>query len=124
MTKKLFLQEFELLVLLAILRLCPDAYGAAIARELEETAERGVSIGALYATLSRLVDKGYLVQHVSDPLPVKGGRARKHYALTGAGEAAVTCEGCGSRQRDLARAGALAVMVVDGDVYACKADED
>lgn len=89
MTKKVFLQEFELLVLLAILRLGPGGYGAAIARELEETAERGVSIGALYATLARLVDKGYLVQHVSDPLPVKGGRARKHYALTGAGEVAV-----------------------------------
>ncbi len=90
MTKKMFLQEFELFVLLAILRLGPEAYGASIARELENTADRRVSIGALYATLGRLVDKGYLIQHVSKPLPVKGGRARKHYALTGTGEAAVT----------------------------------
>lgn len=89
MTRKTFLQEFELIVLLAIMRLGPDAYGAAIARELEQTARRTVSIGALYATLGRLVDKGHLVQYVSDPLPVKGGRARKHYSLTGSGEGAV-----------------------------------
>ena len=65
-----------------------EAYGAAIARELEDTAERSVSIGALYATLARLADKGYVVHHESAPLPVQGGRARKHYTLTGAGEAA------------------------------------
>ena len=84
-----FLPEFELYVMLAILRLGPGAYGAAIARELESTAERSVSIGALYATLARLVDKGYSIQHVSDPIPQKGGRARKHYTLTGTGNAAV-----------------------------------
>ena len=90
MSKKMFLQEFELFVLLAILRLGAGAYGAAIARELETTADRVVSIGALYATLGRLVDKGLLVSHTSDPLPVQGGRARKHYTLTGTGETAVT----------------------------------
>ena len=84
-----FLPEFELYVLLAILRLGPQAYGAAIARELESTADRRVSIGALYATLGRLSDKGYVVSHVSAPLPVQGGRARKHYTLTGTGDAAV-----------------------------------
>jgi PadR family transcriptional regulator PadR len=90
MPKKMFLQEFELFVLLAILRLGDEAYGAAIARELETTADRTVSIGALYATLGRLVDKGLLMSHTSDPLPVRGGRARKHYTLTGTGEVAVT----------------------------------
>jgi len=89
MTKKMFLQEFELFVLLAVLRLGSGAYGAAIARELEETADRSVSIGALYATLGRLTDKGYVVHHESAPLPVQGGRARKYYTLTGAGEDAV-----------------------------------
>lgn len=90
MPKKSFLQEFELFVLLAILRLGADAYGAEIARELEDTADRSVSIGALYATLARLVDKGLVVRHESAPIPVQGGRARKIYTLTGAGEAAVT----------------------------------
>ncbi len=89
MTRTLFLPEFELYVLLAVLRLGPDAYGASIARELASTAERPVSIGALYATLGRLSDKGYVVSHVSRPRPVQGGRSRKHYTLTGSGEAAV-----------------------------------
>lgn len=84
-----FLPEFELYVLLAILRLGHEAYGAAIARELETRADRRVSIGALYATLARMSDKGYVVSHVSEPLPVQGGRARKHYSLTRRGEDAV-----------------------------------
>ncbi len=89
MSAHTFLPEFELYVLLAILRLGPEAYGAAIARELESTADRPVSIGALYATLGRLSDKGYVVSHVSKPRPVQGGRSRKHYTLTGTGDAAV-----------------------------------
>ena len=90
MAKKAFLQEFELFVLLAILRLGADAYGAEISRELEDTADRSVSIGALYATLARLVDKGLVLRHASAPIPVQGGRSRKIYTLTGAGEDAVT----------------------------------
>ena len=68
-TRRPFLAEFEMYVLLAIRRLGGDAYGAAIARDIEDTAERRVSIGALYATLSRLSDKGYVIHRVSDPLP-------------------------------------------------------
>jgi DNA-binding PadR family transcriptional regulator len=52
------LGEFEQLVLLAILRLAPDAYGVSIAAELEARAGRRVSRGALYTTLDRLETKG------------------------------------------------------------------
>ena len=82
------LAEFELMVMLAIARI-PDAYGAEIRRVIEERAERDVSIGALYATLSRLEDKGMLSVEVTDPLPVPGGRSRKLYRFTPAGEEAV-----------------------------------
>jgi PadR family transcriptional regulator len=52
--------ELEQLILLAILRLGPDAYGLSIARELETRAGRRLSRGALYTTLDRLEAKGLL----------------------------------------------------------------
>ena len=86
---KKFLAEFELYVMLAVARLGDDAYGASIRREIEERTGRPVSIGALYATLVRLGDKGLLSFQVSDPQPVPGGRARKHCELTPLGDEAL-----------------------------------
>jgi DNA-binding PadR family transcriptional regulator len=88
--KRQFLAEFELYVMLAVVRLAPEAYGAAIRREIECRTGRSVSIGALYATLGRLEDKGLLVHRASHPLPVKGGRSRKYYEATPAGETVLT----------------------------------
>lgn len=84
-----YLAEFELLVMLAVLRQGGDAYGASIRREIEERTGRPVSIGAVYATLGRLGDKGLMEASLSEPLPVKGGRSRKLYRLTAAGRRAV-----------------------------------
>ena len=69
------LAEFELFVMLAVARLT-EAYGAAIRREIEERTGRPVSIGAVYATLARLGEKGLLTFRHSAPQPVQGGRAR------------------------------------------------
>jgi PadR family transcriptional regulator, regulatory protein PadR len=52
--------ELEQLILLAILRLGPDAYGLSVARELEAQAGRRLSRGALYTSLDRLEAKGFL----------------------------------------------------------------
>lgn len=85
-----FLPEFELYVMLAITRLGPNAYGASVRREIEERAGRPVSIGALYATLARLGEKGLLEFEVSDPEPVPGGRARKYCRVTPSGQDALS----------------------------------
>ena len=84
-----FLAEFELYVMLAVARLGAEAYGASIRREIEERTGRPVSVGALYATLGRLGDKGYLDFTLSDPTPVQGGRARKYCRLSDDGEKAL-----------------------------------
>ena len=86
MPKGDFLAEFELYVMLALSRLGDDAYGVTLRREIEERAGRPVSIGAVYATLARLEDKGFVRHRISDPLPVQGGRSRKYFRLTGEGE--------------------------------------
>jgi PadR family transcriptional regulator PadR len=79
------LGEFETLVLMAILRLGADAYGMRIHRELETTAGRKCSYGALYTTLNRLEDKEYVSSRIGDPTAERGGRAKKYFQLKGLG---------------------------------------
>ncbi len=84
-----FLAEFELYVMLAMAQLGENAYGASIRKEIQKRTGRPVSIGALYATLARLGEKGLVAFEISDPQPVQGGRARKHCQLTPEGEEAL-----------------------------------
>jgi len=83
------LAEFEIYVMLAILRLQDDAYGVTIRREIEERAGRPVSIGAVYATLGRLEEKAMVEFRSSDPAPVQGGRSKKLVSLTSDGLSAL-----------------------------------
>jgi len=83
-----FLAEFELYVTLAVARLGDDAYGAAILREIEDRTGRPVSIGALYATLARLEDKGLVSVTPAEAEPGQRGRPRKYCRLAAPGEEA------------------------------------
>ena len=83
------LGTLELATLLAVSRLGDDAYGLAVRRDLTERTGRDYSVGAVYTTLQRLEDKGLLTSRASDPMPVRGGRSRRHFSLTGAGEHAL-----------------------------------
>jgi PadR family transcriptional regulator len=89
MPKGAFLGEFELYVMSALARLGHEAYGVSVRQEIEERCGRTVAIGAVYATLSRLADKGYVSFRISDPLPVPGGRSKKHARLTPEGRRAL-----------------------------------
>jgi DNA-binding PadR family transcriptional regulator len=79
------LREFEELVLLSVLVAGPNAYGAALQEVLAEEARRDVSLGAIYTALDRLGRKGFVTSELGDPTPVRGGRRKRHYALTGKG---------------------------------------
>lgn len=81
MNQRSYLREFEQLVLLSVLRLGEDAYGARIRDDLEGTAHRSVSIATIYVALSRLEQRGLVRSWMSDPTPVRGGKAKKYYAL-------------------------------------------
>jgi DNA-binding PadR family transcriptional regulator len=89
MAKGDFVGEFELYVMLALAHLGDEAYGVPIRREIERRTGREIVIGAVYATLARLEDKGLVRYRLSDPQPVQGGRARKYFSLTAAGERAL-----------------------------------
>jgi len=75
------LGEFEQLVLIALVRLGPEAYGATVRREIEMRADRQLSISAVYTTLERLEQKGFVRSWVGKPTPQRGGRRRKHFEL-------------------------------------------
>ena len=83
--RQTYLGEFEQIVLLAVVRLDRDAYGARIRQEIEARGGRAVSIGAAYATLDRLVDKGYLRARDVSGSAARGGALRRHFAPTAAG---------------------------------------
>jgi PadR family transcriptional regulator, regulatory protein PadR len=84
------LGELEQMILLAILRLGDDAYGVTIRAELADRAGRTVAPGALYTALDRLETKGLIMSRMSDPTPQRGGRAKRHVTVTGAGMEALT----------------------------------
>jgi PadR family transcriptional regulator PadR len=82
--KRKLLTDFELMILLAILRL-DEAYGVPIAREIEATAGRKVVLGAVYAALDRLEDRGIVASNIGDPTPERGGRAKRYFRVTAPG---------------------------------------
>jgi PadR family transcriptional regulator PadR len=83
------LGEFELVVLLAVVRLKVDAYPIAIRDEIEARTNRDVSRPAVFITLERLEDKGLLTSRYGDPTPVRGGRSKRFFSPTKAGLTAV-----------------------------------
>jgi PadR family transcriptional regulator PadR len=76
------LGEFEQVVLLAIMRVGEEAYGVPIRAEIEACTGRDPSPGALYTTLDRLEDKGFVTSRMGDPTPQRGGRARRYFEVT------------------------------------------
>ena len=81
--------EFEMLLMLAVLRLGHDAYGVTLREELENETSRTLTLGTVYKTLGRLEDKGYLRSRTSEPVAERGGRRKKLYDLSPTGLAAV-----------------------------------
>lgn len=81
------LGEFEVLVLLAVLRLTDEAYPPAVRTEIEQRARRDVQRGAVYVTLDRLEAKGLLTSRVD--AADDGGRPRRFYRVSPRGLRAV-----------------------------------
>ena len=79
------LGELEQILLLALLRLGGDAYGAAIRAEILERTGRSITPGAIYPTLDRLEARGLLRSRVAGATAERGGRARRYFKITPAG---------------------------------------
>lgn len=84
------LGDFETRLLLALVRLKEQAYGATIHREIEARTGRSVAIGAVYTGLARLQRSGYVTTTIGDPTPERGGRRKKFYEIHADGAVALT----------------------------------
>lgn len=90
--------EFEERVMLAILSLNNETYTVPLKELLESVLGKRVSIGALFTTISRLEEKGYVKTWYGDPTAERGGKAKKFVYVTGLGERALQ-ESEGIRRR-------------------------
>ena len=88
MTRRL-LTDFEIMILLAIIRIGDEAYGVPIAREIETTTGRMVQLPAIYAALDRLYRQGLVESRLGEATAQRGGRAKKYFSLTSAGMGSV-----------------------------------
>ena len=84
-----FLTDFELVILLAVLRVGDNAYGVSIANEIETTGGRTVLLAAIYTALDRLEENSLVTSSYGDPTPERGGRAKRFFKVTSKGLKAV-----------------------------------
>jgi DNA-binding PadR family transcriptional regulator len=84
------LGAFEELVLLAVHGLDDEAYGMTVQQVLERETDRSVSLGPVYTVLDRLEAKGLVRSAIVAGTPTRGGRSRRVFRLTAAGNRALT----------------------------------
>ena len=85
MKKRLTLGAFDLLIMLALMRLGDDAYGVPISRAIEKASGRVVALATLYAALTRLEQKGLIASRLGEPTAERGGRAKRFFRMTAKG---------------------------------------
>jgi PadR family transcriptional regulator PadR len=82
-----YLGEFEQLLLLALMHLNDDAYGARIRQTIERRTGRTVSPGAVYTALDRLERRKLVTSWLGEPTAERGGKRKRHYRLEPSGRA-------------------------------------
>lgn len=87
--KETRLGEFEEVILLLVGILGEEAYAFKIAEEFEAQSGRATSIGAVHSTLDRLKEKGFLTSEMGKPTAERGGRRKRIYTITAAGQRAL-----------------------------------
>jgi DNA-binding PadR family transcriptional regulator len=85
MRKRDYLGQLELMVLFAVMRVNPNAYGVPISEEISKQSGRDVSIASVYAALERLESKGLITSLRGESTAERGGKARTYFKATAAG---------------------------------------
>lgn len=82
---RVYLGEFELLLLLALLQAKDEIYGVQIRALIEERTGRTVSPGAIYTALDRLERRKLVSSRLGDPTAQRGGKRKRYYRIESAG---------------------------------------
>ena len=80
------LGEFEEFTLLAV-RALGDTYAVPIQQYVEKVTARPISMGSIYAALTRLEEKGFLRSTMSEAVAQRGGKSKRVYSVTPSGSA-------------------------------------
>jgi PadR family transcriptional regulator, regulatory protein PadR len=83
--KRIYLGEFEEIVLLVVAMLEGSAYGVNITHEIVLQTGRDVRINQVHASLHRLEEKGMVDSRMSDPTAERGGRRKRVFSITAFG---------------------------------------
>lgn len=86
--RETLLGPIEILIMRGVKALGDDAYGITIF-DAVRTVYASMSFGSVYTALERLTWKGYLESRLGEPEPMRGGRAKKYYRVTGPGTKAL-----------------------------------
>lgn len=82
---KLYLGEFEELIVTMVILLKDEAYGNTIVKAIKEHQNREVSLSAVHVTLYRLEEKGLVSSTVGGATSSRGGRRKRYFQITNAG---------------------------------------
>ena len=81
-----YLSRPEEIILLSVLKLEDNAYGVSIREMVQDMTGKYWSIGAVYVPLERLDKKGFVESFSSEPLSERGGRRKRLFRITSAGQ--------------------------------------
>ena len=84
-----YLSELEELILLAVGILHGNAYGYTITQEIAAQADRLLSLATVHTGLYRLERKGLMRSTLGGETARRGGRRKRLFTLTGAGQSAL-----------------------------------
>jgi DNA-binding PadR family transcriptional regulator len=82
---KIYLGEFEELVLVVVGILRDQAYGNAVVKEINDRLSREVNLSAAHITLYRLEEKGMLKSKMGGATTSRGGRRKRYFKITNTG---------------------------------------
>ncbi|MEX0921313.1 MAG: helix-turn-helix transcriptional regulator [Rhodovibrionaceae bacterium] len=86
------IDKLEEIVMLALVRLEPNAYGVVIRDLLSEKADRNYSFATVYKVLDRLERKGFVSSFLGEPTAERGGRAKRYYKVEARGIEALNAD--------------------------------
>jgi PadR family transcriptional regulator, regulatory protein PadR len=83
--KRVYLGEFEEVVLLVVAMFDGEGYGVNITHEIIEQTGRSVRLNQVHASLHRLEEKGMICSMMGKPTPERGGRRKRIFEITAYG---------------------------------------
>lgn len=87
--RRTYLGEFEEIVLLMVVVLDGNGYGATISPLIEEHTRRVVAFGSVHNTLIRLEEKGFVTSQLGGATAERGGRRKRLFRVTALGSRAL-----------------------------------